>query len=189
MDAPLEACPAAQPREKCATSLFGGTQLSGRKETIESKISENETCAHEGSWRERILALRNLPPLLKIVWEAGPGIVSGALVCRTIAALIPLAMLAVSKRILDGIQAHFEGRPLAPSFWYLVAGEFALAMVAALMARGISFCDAVLADRYHAPRQHPGHGTRRGWIWLHTKTRCSTTSWSAPGCRPRTVSP
>ena len=68
-------------------------------------------------WRERVRALRNIPPLVQIVWQSGPAVVSAGLGCRLIAALIPLAMLAVSKRILDAVQAHFAGRALPLDFW------------------------------------------------------------------------
>ena len=100
------------------------------------------------SWHERVLALRNVPLLLRIVWNAGRGVIVGGLSCRVVAALIPLSMLAVSKRILDEIQAHSNGHLLSRYFWYLVAGEFLLAMTAALLARGVSYFDTLLADRY-----------------------------------------
>jgi ATP-binding cassette subfamily B protein len=101
-----------------------------------------------GSWQERIRALKNIPPLLSIVWHAGPGVVTGGLICRVIGALIPLSMLAVSKRIIDAIQAHFVGRPLPPYFWYLVGAEFGLAVFGSLIGRGTGYFDALLADRF-----------------------------------------
>jgi len=30
----------------------------------------------ESPWRERIRALRNMPPVLKILWDSGPGVVT-----------------------------------------------------------------------------------------------------------------
>jgi ATP-binding cassette subfamily B protein len=101
-----------------------------------------------GSWKERIRALHNIPPLVGIVWQSGPGVVSGGALCRIFAALIPLSMLAVSKRILDGVQAHFAGHPLPPGFWYLVAAEFSLAVVGSLIGRATGYFDALLADRF-----------------------------------------
>jgi ATP-binding cassette subfamily B protein len=101
-----------------------------------------------GSWRERATALRNVPPLLKIVWNSGPHAVSGGMVCRVIAALLPLAMLGVSKRILDGIQQHTTGKPLPVHFWYLVGAEFALALLGAVLGRATGYFDALLADRF-----------------------------------------
>ncbi len=100
------------------------------------------------SWQERIRALQNVPPLLGIVWQSGPWVVSGGLTCRAITALLPLSMLGISKRILDAVQAHFAGQPLPPHFWYLVAAEFALAAFGAVLGRAIGFFDALLADRF-----------------------------------------
>ena len=57
-------------------------------------------------------------------------------------------MLVVSKRILDGVQAHFAGRPLPPVFWYLVAAEFALAVFGSLLGRATAYFDTLLADRF-----------------------------------------
>ena len=100
------------------------------------------------SWKERIGALRNIPPLLGIVWKSGRGVVCGGMLSRVCAALIPLSMLAVSKRILDGVQTHFAGRPLPPGFWYLVAAEFGLAVLGSLIGRASGYFDALLADRF-----------------------------------------
>src|SRR5690242_6750055 len=101
-----------------------------------------------GSWQERIQALNNVPALIRIVWQSGPSVVCGIVSCRLIAALMPLAMLAVSKKILDGVQLHYSGKPLPQGFWVLVAIEFALAAVAAIASRAIAYFDAVLAERY-----------------------------------------
>ena len=37
------------------------------------------------SWQERLTALRNTPPVLKIVWQSGPGVVIFGLVSRLFA--------------------------------------------------------------------------------------------------------
>jgi len=100
------------------------------------------------SWIERIRALRNIPPLLSIVWSSGPRVVTASMLCRLIGALIPLSMLTVSKQILDGVQTHFGGRPLPASFWYLVAAEFVLAVLGSLIGRSTGYFDALLADRF-----------------------------------------
>lgn len=100
------------------------------------------------AWRERLQALRNVPPLARIVWQSGQGVVSAGLATRVVTALIPLAMLGVSKKILDAIQAHFAGRPLPPFFWYLVAAEAALAACAGILGRATGYFDSLLADRF-----------------------------------------
>jgi ATP-binding cassette subfamily B protein len=101
-----------------------------------------------GRWQERIRALQHVPSLIKIVWRSGPSVVCGGLLCRLAAALVPLAMLTVSKKILDAVQSHYSGHPLAPHFWWLVGAECALAALGAVLGRVIGYFDALLADRF-----------------------------------------
>jgi ATP-binding cassette subfamily B protein len=83
-----------------------------------------------------------------IVWHSGPPVICGILTFRLMAALIPLAMLTVSKKILDAVQSHYAGAPLAPHFWWLVWAEFALAAFGAIAGRTIGYFDSLLADRF-----------------------------------------
>lgn len=99
-------------------------------------------------WHERVRALRNVPPLLRIVWNAGGAVVGGNLLLRLLAALVPVSMLAVSKWILDAIQVRSSGAPLPDRFWWWVGLEFALATTGAVLGRGIGYFDALLADRF-----------------------------------------
>jgi ATP-binding cassette subfamily B protein len=99
-------------------------------------------------WRNRLKALRNIPPVLGMVWESGRMVVAGGLIFRTLAALLPVAMLSVSRWIIDGVVAVSKGLPLPNGFWWLVALEFALAALAGILARAISYCDSLLADRF-----------------------------------------
>ena len=57
-------------------------------------------------------------------------------------------MLTVSKKILDAVQSHYSGHPLAPHFWWLVGAECALAALGAVLGRVIGYFDALLADRF-----------------------------------------
>src|SRR5580704_3001524 len=100
-------------------------------------------------WQERLRALSNVPPVLRIVWDSGPGVVASGLVFRAVAALLPLAMLAVSRLIIDSIVAVVSGKwALQSDFWWLVGIEFALAILAGALGRVVDYCDALLADRY-----------------------------------------
>ena len=101
------------------------------------------------AWRERLNALRNIPPGLKIVWEAGPRVVTAGIIFRIIAALVPLALLAVSRRIIDSIVEVIKYHPhVSPGFWWLVALEFGLALFGTILARLCDYCDGLLADRF-----------------------------------------
>ncbi len=99
-------------------------------------------------WEERLEALRNVPPFLRIVWDSGPTVIAGGLAFRTAAALVPISLLAITKRILDAVQAHTAGRPLPTNFWWLVGAEFAVAALAAMLGRGSTYFDTLLADRF-----------------------------------------
>jgi ATP-binding cassette, subfamily B, bacterial len=100
-------------------------------------------------WRERIAALKNFPPVLRMVWEAAPKVIVCSLACRVIAALLPLAVLVVTRVIINDIFNLTTHRNALPAnFWWLVVLEFVLAGVAGILMRLINFCDIVLADKY-----------------------------------------
>lgn len=71
-------------------------------------------------------------------------------------------MLWVSKQILDGVQAKFNGSPLPENFWLLVASEAGLAALGAILGRTTGYFDALLADRFtrHVSVQVMGHASR-----------------------------
>jgi ATP-binding cassette, subfamily B, bacterial len=100
-------------------------------------------------WRERVRALNNAPALFKMVWEASPLAVTSGLALRLAISLIPVAVLGVTRVIIDSIYALTSNHvPLPKAFWWLVALEFGLACLGTILARLIDFCDAVLADKY-----------------------------------------
>ncbi len=102
-----------------------------------------------GSWRERFSALRNVPTVLRFVWESGRAVVILGLVSRVVASLLPLALFWVSKLIIDSIYKILTTHsPIAPRLWWLVAGEFAIAVSAGLLSRVIDYSDALLAGKY-----------------------------------------
>jgi len=102
-----------------------------------------------GGWQQRVAALRNIPPVLRIVWESGRAVVALGLILRLFAALLPVALLTVTKLIIDGIVlAQNLHQPVHVRFWWLVAGEFALAILGSVLSRLIDYLDALLADNY-----------------------------------------
>ena len=100
-------------------------------------------------WRERLSALRNVPAVLKIVWDSGPAVVVFGLVSRLFASLLPVALLWITKLIIDGIVRAVSTRQAVQSnFWWLVAAEFSLAVLTSILARAIDYSDSLLADKY-----------------------------------------
>src|ERR1700694_5803576 len=100
-------------------------------------------------WQKRILALKNVPSLFRMVWAAAPLVVISSVVCRLLAAMVPLGILAVTRLIIDAIfRLNSHHTPLPGMFWWLVVLEFGLASLAMVTARLIDFCDTRLADRF-----------------------------------------
>src|SRR5690242_16402121 len=90
-------------------------------------------------WGERLTAMRNIPPVLKIVWESGPAVVTAGVVLRLLLALLPLGLLSVTRLIIDGVvQTRQSPTHSVPQhFWWLVAAEFSLAVLGSLISRSI----------------------------------------------------
>jgi ATP-binding cassette subfamily B protein len=102
-----------------------------------------------GGWQERLSALRNTPPVLRIVWQSSPAVVAFGLIFRLIVSLLPIALLWITKLIVDGIvHAVSFHQPVQPRFWWLVAAEFLLAVCGSVLTRTIDYLDALLADKY-----------------------------------------
>jgi ATP-binding cassette, subfamily B, bacterial len=101
------------------------------------------------AWRERLSALRNLPAVLRIVWESGRIVVTVGLGFRLVASVLPLGLLWITKLIIDGIvHAVTTHQPVPSQLWWLVAAEFALAVFNSILSRIIDYLDALLADKY-----------------------------------------
>ncbi len=101
------------------------------------------------TWRDRLRALRNVPPGLRIVWESGPRVAIAGFALQVLSALIPIGIAAVSAAIIGEVASVVKGNhPLASYFWWLVAAEFGLALTGSVLSRTIDYCDNVLADRF-----------------------------------------
>jgi ATP-binding cassette subfamily B protein len=103
----------------------------------------------KGAWRERFAALKNVPAVLRIVWESGRLVVTLGIVFRLVVALLPIALLWVTKLIIDLIvPARTTNQPVTDHLWWLVATEFSLAVFSGTVSRVIDYLDALLADKY-----------------------------------------
>jgi ATP-binding cassette, subfamily B, bacterial len=100
-------------------------------------------------WRDRLSALRNVPTVLRFVWESGRAVVVLGLVARVIAAVLPPALFWVSKLIIDTIfRIITTHQAISARLWWLVAAEFGLAVGTGLVGRLIDYLDTLLAGKY-----------------------------------------
>lgn len=115
------------------------------------------------SWQERLSALRNVPPVLKIVWKSGPGVVLFGVFSRIFAAVLPIGITYVAKLIID-ILVHLlqTHSAVPPRLWWLVSAEGGLAILSSIVARAIDYSDSLLANKYtrHVSIQVMQHASR-----------------------------
>lgn len=101
------------------------------------------------SWSDRLASLRYVRPLLRMVWETSPPLVLTSVFLRLLRALLPAAMLWVSKLILDAVVgAISRGTGTVQIIWKLVALELLLAVASDILGRANTLCDSLLGDRF-----------------------------------------
>ena len=113
-------------------------------------MTEEDNQAFFSAWRDRLGALKNVPPVLRIVWESGPWVVVAGLICRVGVALVPVSTAAVTGYIIGAVADIFWSKRTAQEshLWWLAGIEFALTIAGNTLGRVSDYYDAVLADRY-----------------------------------------
>ncbi len=111
-------------------------------------MNDSNATKTQSPWLERLRALRNVPPVLRILWESGPSVVTWGLLLRVVVAILPFAIAKVAQYIVTDIADVLRGRPLAANFWSLVAAEVILNVALGLLLRSVDYTDALLANRY-----------------------------------------
>jgi ATP-binding cassette, subfamily B, bacterial len=113
-------------------------------------VTETTTNKSYGdTWRSRLNAMRNIPPVMRMVWECGPKTVIWSMGLRVALALTPVAILKVSRWLVNEVVISLRNHSaLPPHFWWIVGLEFGLASIAAILTRAVGFCDNLLGDLY-----------------------------------------
>ncbi len=111
------------------------------------------------SMRERVGALRNIPPFIRMVWATSPFFTLASLFLRLFRALVPVATLYVGKLIIDEVVRliALDGRPTSLLDWWnsglahhlilLLLIEFGLAVASDLLGRIVSLIDSLLSEK------------------------------------------
>jgi len=100
------------------------------------------------AWADRLRALKNVPPVLRFVWESGPKVVFWNISIRIFVAFLPVCIGIVGRFIIDGVNQIRIHKPLPQHFWWLVGAEMALAVLTGILSRAVDYFDNLLADRY-----------------------------------------
>ena len=102
------------------------------------------------TWRERVGALRQVPPLVRLVWETNRGFTIAMVLLRVARAFIPLAALWVGKLIIDAVIAAAANPAAADltGLWRLIALEIAIVVIGDVLARASSLVESLLGDLF-----------------------------------------
>jgi len=111
------------------------------------------------SFRERMNAMRNLPPFLRQVWQTSPGLTLASLCLRLLRALLPVAMLYVGKLIIDEAVRLAGAGAMPPlgealasghldTLLELLALELGIAIGSDLLGRVVSYADTLLSELF-----------------------------------------
>jgi ATP-binding cassette subfamily B protein len=111
-------------------------------------MSENLPANSRSAWGERISALRNVPAVLRIVWDSGPSVVTWGLILRVVVPVLGLLTGIVAARIITGVARALQHQPQVAHFWWLVGSEVGLALLSGILSRTIDYTDQLLANRY-----------------------------------------
>ncbi|HXO89122.1 MAG TPA: hypothetical protein VN885_10770, partial [Candidatus Acidoferrales bacterium] len=121
----------------------------GRVETVMDEKDAVKNPKPEAKWSERVSALRRVPPVMKMVWSCAPEVVVESIAARLIVSVVPVALLVVTRQVIDTIDRHLWYHWALPHyFWWLVALEFVLASIAAMLGRLLNYFDTILADKF-----------------------------------------
>jgi ATP-binding cassette subfamily B protein len=100
------------------------------------------------SWRERLAALRYVPPLVRLIWQTHHGYTASMLLLRFTRAFVPVATFWVGKLILDTVLAARQGQATYGQLWRYVAIELALVLTGEILARASSLIESLLSDLF-----------------------------------------
>lgn len=101
------------------------------------------------SWLDRLRALRNVTPLIRLVWATSPLLATASLVVRFVSAFIPIGQLWVGKLIIDRVVAVITHRAAdSRQVWIYLSWEIGLVVLNDLLARGGTLCDSLLGDKF-----------------------------------------
>lgn len=114
------------------------------------QLSTVEGAKKKMDFKQRFIALKNIPQLFRLVWAVSPFMVVLTLLLRLIRAFIPVAFIYVGKLIVDEIFVLINNGSLAENtlLWHYVILEAGISIFGEMIGRGISLTDGLLGDKF-----------------------------------------
>src|SRR5262245_31145968 len=101
------------------------------------------------SWRNRLSAFKNVPTLIKLVWNAHPTYLIAIVCLRLIRSFVPITTLWVGKLIIDLIVLLREGKGSYHLLWKLIFLEVVIVLTGDLLARASSLIESWFGDLFN----------------------------------------
>lgn len=106
------------------------------------------------SWRDRIKALRFIPPFFLLVWQTSRGYFAAMLILRLLRAGVPIAALWVGKLIIDSVLTGRTSQEIVDNpfgysrLWQLVALEIGIVISGEILSRASSLVESLASDLF-----------------------------------------
>ena len=149
--------------------------------TLEFTHVQHRRCRRYGTVVARPTGVtRNMQPLLRMAWETSPPLVLASIIFRLVRALLPLAMLWVSKPSLMAWWPDYAAAVICGHLesWLL---ELTLAVASDVLGRANTLCDSLLATGSRIGSRAPD-GARLAVDLASFEDPC-LQNWIAPAVR------
>jgi ATP-binding cassette subfamily B protein len=104
--------------------------------------------SQQATWREKIAALKYVPPLARAIWRTNRVYAFTMVLLRVIRAVVPVTVFWVGKLILDAVIAAKAGRAPIGAVWRYVAIELVVMVTAEILARASALIESLLSDLF-----------------------------------------
>ncbi|HEY1804414.1 MAG TPA: ABC transporter ATP-binding protein, partial [Terracidiphilus sp.] len=127
---------------------MSSTMQDEKRAANDAAVQDEQPGGAGSAWSDRVRALKNVPPVLRFVWESGPSVVFWNIAIRILVAFLPVGIGIIGRFIIDGVNQIRLHQPLPQHFWWLVGAEMGLAVITGILSRSVDYFDNLLADRY-----------------------------------------
>jgi ATP-binding cassette subfamily B protein len=104
--------------------------------------------AEPAGWKEKLAALRYVPPLFLLIWRTHRGYAAAMIALRALSSVIPVTAFWVGKLILDSVIAARAGTGDLAHLWKYVAVELGIVLIGEVLARASSLIESLLGDLF-----------------------------------------